>query len=329
MQSDSGGSAVTPDTGHDGTSDGPLLADGTVVVGVFRSPKRAHEAGLLILAMGLAYWLMPGAEGGNRKYFLCVEKVHADRVRQAMGADGHSRMGTYLRRRRRPAGTSAPSPFSCSWWHFLALPMWLLSIHFLIPQARLDLLQMGTLDSVLVRSSGQWWRLLTALTLHADVPHLLGNLLFGSLLLRWVFLSRGAGVGWLLVLGSGFLGNAVSVLLHVQDLHRSIGASTAVFGALGLLVSDALLRRHEGLLPASGVGGIFLAGVAVLGLWGSGGVNTDVVAHACGFVCGCGIGWFSGLGNGLFSGLASQRVAGVMAFVLPFVAWTFALFSLQ
>jgi hypothetical protein len=47
----------------------------------------------------------------------------------------------------------------------------------------------------------------------------------------------------------GNLGNALTALAYWPQEHRSLGASTAVFGALGLLVGDALwllLRRRAG-----------------------------------------------------------------------------------
>src|SRR2546425_7358425 len=53
--------------------------------------------------------------------------------------------------------------------------------------------------------AGEWWRTVTALTLHADVPHLLGNAVASVVLVGAVSRELGPGLGlWLLVLaGAG------------------------------------------------------------------------------------------------------------------------------
>ena len=42
-----------------------------------------------------------------------------------------------------------------------------------------DWLAAGRIDGALVRS-GEWWRSITALTMHADLRHLIGNIVFGA-----------------------------------------------------------------------------------------------------------------------------------------------------
>lgn len=82
--------------------------------------------------------------------------------------------------------------------------------------------------------NGEYWRTVTALTLHGDVKHLAGNMLaiavFGTLLCQRI----GHGAAWLLIVLAGAGGNLLNAWLH-QSHHLSIGASTAVFGAVGLL----------------------------------------------------------------------------------------------
>ena len=64
----------------------------------------------------------------------------------------------------------------------------------------------GKVDAALVRG-GDWWRTITALTLHADIAHLAGNLVFGVAF--GIFASQyfGAGVAWLSILLAGATGN--------------------------------------------------------------------------------------------------------------------------
>ncbi|MGD8339877.1 MAG: rhomboid family intramembrane serine protease [Gammaproteobacteria bacterium] len=135
--------------------------------------------------------------------------------------------------------------------------------------------------------AGEWWRPVTALTLHADAAHLLGNLLFGGFFAYSVCRYFGGGFGWLTIVACGVLGNVANGFLAGQD-HRSLGASTAVFAALGLL-SGYLWRRgfpsnasrREQLAPV-------IAGIGLLAFTGTGGENTDIGAHLLGFVAGFG-----------------------------------------
>lgn len=136
----------------------------------------------------------------------------------------------------------------------------------------------GNSDAGLVRS-GEWWRTITALTLHADGQHLLGNLLIGGGFILMLCRALGSGLGWSLLLASGGLGNLLNAWLQAP-LHRSVGASTAVFGAVGLLAGIHLLQeRRRWYLPLA-------SALALLALLGSEGENTDLGAHLFGLAVG-------------------------------------------
>jgi len=168
----------------------------------------------------------------------------------------------------------------------------------------LGLVALGRTDSQLVISEWQLWRCVTALTLHSDVVHLVSNVVagtgFGLLVLR----LYGAGLGWFLTLFAGCLGNYITALLYYPDRHLAIGASTAVFGSLGILTAsgiwmtfnqrDVRLSFPNWLLPL--VGGFIL-----LGLLGVGEGPVDVLAHFNGF---------------LFGGLLGLVAAGFRSYLL-------------
>jgi len=75
----------------------------------------------------------------------------------------------------------------------------------------------------------EFYRPFTALFLHGDLEHLLGNVVFGLIFCVLVANSVGPFLGWILVLTSGFLGNTLNSILHYPDQFLSLGASTATF----------------------------------------------------------------------------------------------------
>jgi len=143
---------------------------------------------------------------------------------------------------------------------------------------------------------GEIWRVVTALTLHADGPHVAGNALLGALFWGAVSRSLGPGLALGLVTASGALGNLLNAVLRT-NAHVSVGASTAVFGALGILAGLALTKRLR--LGQRG-GRVWIpvaAGLGLLAMLGTGGERVDLWAHAfglfAGVVLGVGVGWLA------------------------------------
>lgn len=147
-----------------------------------------------------------------------------------------------------------------------------------------DWLGAGRVDGRLVRD-GEWWRVFTALTLHRDIGHLLGNLGFGALFGGLAGRVVGSGVTWLAVVVSAGLANALNTLLLVPA-HRSIGASTAVFAALGLVAGFVWRGRLVAQDRWPYRLGPIVGGIALLAYTGTGDESTDIGAHLAGFVCG-------------------------------------------
>lgn len=149
----------------------------------------------------------------------------------------------------------------------------------------LDWLSAGQASAGLI-VDGQWWRNFTALSLHVDVAHLTSNLVVGAFF--GVLLSRiiGGGLAWLLILLAGGIGNGLSAMVQPSG-HTAIGASTAVFGALGLVAvlmskyqASAWTRGARRWVPIA-------AGVTLLAFLGIQGERIDVGGHIAGFVAGC------------------------------------------
>src|SRR5437867_1402599 len=95
--------------------------------------------------------------------------------------------------RRGRAGTPETS-HSIFDWSCLA---WVVGVVlFFLTTGKVGLAAAGMMDSAQV-AHGQWWRLFTAMWLHADAAHLAANVTFGVLVLGLVMGRYGAGVGML------------------------------------------------------------------------------------------------------------------------------------
>jgi membrane associated rhomboid family serine protease len=187
----------------------------------------------------------------------------------------------------------------------------------------LDWLSAGEADAGLILS-GEWWRVVTALSLHADFGHLASNMVAGAVLGILASQILGAGLTWLTILMASGLGNFLNALMQPTS-HIAIGASTAVFAALGVLAAlrwRAEARWTRGLrrwLPLA-------AGVALLAFLGTGGERTDVGAHVTGFVMGVAFGApLYLLAERIPKSPSSQVAYGATAVALFCLAWLMAL----
>ena len=148
---------------------------------------------------------------------------------------------------------------------------------------RADLQAAGLMDGAAV-AHGQWWRLFTAIWLHADLAHLATNATLGLLLLGLAMGRYGTGVGLLAAYLAGAGGNLLAALLSLQP-HRSLGASGLVMSSLGLLAvqSFPLWRQTpqaKKYILSGLCGGVMLFVLLALT------PGTDVVAHLGGFLGG-------------------------------------------
>ncbi|MCH8249403.1 MAG: rhomboid family intramembrane serine protease [Proteobacteria bacterium] len=181
----------------------------------------------------------------------------------------------------------------------------------------------GRVDGELIRN-GELWRLFTALTLHSSVKHLLGNIVFGVFFGLFAGRLLGSGVAWLAIVLAAATGNAFNTLL-LESSHRSIGASTAVFAALGIVAGYVWRGKLMNQDRWSNRYGPIVGGLALLMYTGTGGPNTDIGAHLLGFVCGFAAGMILIRFNAITKDSRTQLTAGAIAFGLVFSSWIIAL----
>lgn len=181
----------------------------------------------------------------------------------------------------------------------------------------------GRVDGVLIRD-GEWWRAITALTLHSGLPHFAGNAGFGALFGMLAGRVLGSGVTWFAVVVASGIANLVNTLL-LDSSHRAIGASTAVFAALGLLAGfvwrGKLMKQDRWPYRI----GPIVGGIALLAYTGTGDANTDVGAHLTGFICGFLAGIATTYVYQYVPQARVQRTAGILAITIVVLAWILAL----
>lgn len=171
--------------------------------------------------------------------------------------------------------------------------------------------------------SGQWWRAVTALTLHADLLHLVGNVvaaaIFGSAVGRWL----GGGAGLLAITISAVAANLLTAAVHRTDF-VSIGASTATFAALGLVAGLQVVRRLRGesrRLYAWVPLGAGLGLYAMLGV----GAGADTYAHLFGLGLGAAAGTSLALLDVRAPRAAAQALLAILTVATIAGCWALAL----
>ncbi|WP_243359567.1 rhomboid family intramembrane serine protease [Fundidesulfovibrio terrae] len=187
--------------------------------------------------------------------------------------------------------------------------------------------QLGGGDTRLM-ASGEWWRAVTALTLHADVAHLVGNVCLGGTFLLLLAGEVGLGSAWFLSLAGAVWANAAKMPMQAPG-YRFIGSSTAVFASLGALAGVRLVRlgrhlRWRRALP-------FAAGLMILAFLGVGSEEESRRIDLAGHFMGFGAGVVLGAGYACVEKLAKRSGRGlspwlgVAAAAVVALSWALAL----
>jgi len=241
----------------------------------FRQHARCQEFALVLAALDIDHWVRREDDG----YGLLATAEEAQRAGQELAEyEVENREWPP----REVAAPVLPGRIRDAWGYWLVL----LAFYVLDKDRAywLDWSEAGRSHAHSILQ-GEWWRAVTALTLHADGVHLLSNLIFGSLFGVLLCADLGTGLAWLAILTAGAAGNGANAWLQPSD-HTSIGASTGVFGGVGLLV--ALQWRFHGGLQRGRLRrwAPLIVGAVIPGYLGTGGKRTDVLAHVTGMVAG-------------------------------------------
>jgi len=251
-----------------------MSAEGWIAIAFARRQRQADDWVLVLHSEGIE------AEACRTREGFAVETPAAEAER------ARALLATWDRENRRepepPSDPLAPFP-----WLAMALLSAAMLGFFALTGPRGDASEWfaaGSARSTSIKA-GEWWRALTALTLHADAGHVLGNVLAATLFAGAVCRRFGSGVGLAVLVAAGFLGNLANAFFH-STRHDSVGASTAVFAAVGVLAAQALVRRRA---PRGGRLAPLGAGLGILAMLGTS-ERADVWAHFFGLVAGLGLG---------------------------------------
>ncbi len=232
--------------------------------------RQIRDDSLVLLSQGISHRLFRTIEGPFQIFIL---PEHEDRARVQLAL---------YRNENPPKEENPPIPLS-----FSLQPLWVLLapvIFTLIDFSdKISLHSRGISDAGKVLK-GEWWRSLTAQTLHGDTRHLASNLLCGYIVMNMItFRIPLLRLAPFIAIAAAIANICVS--LTVQTDFRSLGFSTFVFAAIGCLAviefrlmpkeTHGLLRRFAPLFGATSL-------AVFLGL----GENADILGHAYGFVAG-------------------------------------------
>lgn len=259
------------------------LPEGLVAIGTYGSVAEGEEYGLVALALGCDYWLIPAAEGTG--YRLLVEASTTKRLQPHFAA--------YARERLRWPPIPLVDP-AASRPLFLLGPLVWSALILALFRYRGTWDAAGVLDARAVFEHGDIWRAFTALFLHGSAEHVLSNAVSGAFIFAAVLSAFGRARGWLLLTLASVAGNLSVAAANYPAAYRSLGASTAIFAGVGLLTGRAL-RFIAGSRHPQRWRMLFVplaAGLTVLALHGAAATpQVDVGAHLCG--------WLAGLAGGV------------------------------
>ena len=293
--------------------DDPALDNGLVGGSVLRttaSPTQAGDWGLVLAAAGIRYRL----DAQDGRFALAVEPADAAAAETAL--QGFDAEGAASAQPPAPdVGASLLGPLAAI--GFCAM--------FLLTGTRAGgsrWFDAGAASAEQI-AAGQWWRAITALTLHADLLHLAGNvvasLVFVSAVGRWL----GGGLAAWLILASAAAANLLTALVH-RTAFVSVGSSTAIFAALGLVAGLQVARRLS-LRTRRGYAWVPLgAGLGLYAMLGVG-AGADLYAHLFGLAIGSLVGFGVARANWRAPRPGIQALLGTAAAAAVTSCWALAL----
>jgi membrane associated rhomboid family serine protease len=288
--------------------------DSDISLRVTGDERLAQEWELVLLAQGLS----PSLRRSQSMVILSVPEGEVDRARAGLLA---------YESENHPELADGHEPVaSASWLGASAVTCILILVFFIvtvISNPTMSWFERGSADAHKI-INGELWRTVTALTLHADVAHAASNAVAVAVFLGAVSSMLGTGLGGALILLAGAGGNLANAFLHGSP-HVSVGASTSVFGAVGLLGGLGVVMRRRRAWSRRRAWLPIAAALALLGMLGTGGERVDVWAHLLGLLVGGVLGIVIALAAPRPLGFRIQWTCGGAALAVLIYCWMLAL----
>lgn len=288
-------------------------------ISIFRSPSRrpCEEQALVLKAVGIEHLVTERLDGCH----LLVPAADAGAALEQLGL--YRRENPSRREGPWPALAPARGAAGAVAFALLLACAWIVQVRYAFD---VDWLTSGELVAGRIRG-GEWWRALTALTLHADAAHVAGNIVFGAFFGYLAGQYLGSGFAWLMVAWTAAAGNVANAFIQ-NAAHRSIGASTAVFAALGVVAAFVWGISRRFTLTWARRWSPVVGAVALLAYVGTGDEQTDIMAHVMGFLAGAAGGLLTyRLPENALRSRRLQVAAGALAILTMIAAWAAALAS--
>lgn len=300
--------------------DSPILAPVTFPVRVTEDGRRLNAWALALQSRGIPGLVRQGERGAE----LHVMPMHLAVAREELDAiDAEESEAA----RREAAVVTPDEQFHSAWAPLGALGFALALLGFFWvtgPSAtRAVWFIEGASDAARVLD-GEWWRTVTALTLHGDSNHVLSNVALGTIVVGAVMRRTGVGYGTALVVVAGAAGNLVNAWAYGLE-HRSIGFSTGVFAAIGILGGLTYVSLARGVVRRGRPAWTAIAGtLGLLAMLGAS-ERSDMLAHLFGAMTGLAAGLAVGLTRWRPATWPGQVAFGLGAIGLVVGSWAIAL----
>ncbi|WP_461833434.1 rhomboid family intramembrane serine protease [Desulfothermus sp.] len=165
---------------------------------------------------------------------------------------------------------------------------------------------------------GEWWRLITSLTLHKNIPHVLSNIFWEGVFIYFLLKEIPPSIGWALIFLGGALGNLFNYFFHPLS-HISLGFSTCVFATIGISIGI------RGIQNPKDIGVYAMSGLGLFAMLGIGAQGVDVGSHFFGLITGFIIGAVFQLLNLNIAKIKAGYLFFAL-FLIIAISWTLAIF---
>lgn len=287
--------------------------DSETALRVTRDHKLADDWALVLVAQGLSPRIRISQEG-------VILSVPDDEVDRALAG-----LSAYEKENPSPEqeqeNTSAESPNVIP--GLLAAGALVVSHLITVLWPHIAWFELGRADAARILS-GELWRIVTALTLHADLGHLLSNAVAAAIFVTILSSVIGPGLSIVVFIVAGAGGNLANAFLQGPG-HLAIGASTAIFGIIGAVGGLSVVRRQQGSGKTRRAWIPIAAAIALLAMLGTGTGRVDVLAHFFGFLFGAVAGVIVAFTLPHRASPRTQWLCGTAGIILLLYCWTLAL----